>query len=149
MSLTQLIYTSRCVAAMTSQMSYDVSCKSVYICEKLGLTGRVFANNRQALAMTEGPTEIVKEYFKAVKADSLVESILIHVDRKIPVREFKTYSVWLNLPGAFEFGDKVRELTPESVLTAMPVKQSAKLRIMAEAYLNADLIEKIRVEHVA
>ena len=139
MSLSQLIYTSRCVAAMTSQMSYDVSCKSVYICEKLGLTGRVFANNQQALAMTEGPTHIVKQYFEAVKSDGLVESILLHVDRVIPKREFMDYSVWLNLPGDFEFGDKVRELTPESVLTAMPIKQSVKLRIMAEAYLNADL----------
>jgi len=143
MSLSQLIYTSRCIAAMTSQMSYDVSCKSVAICEQLGLTGRVFANNQQALAMTEGPTEIVKQYFEAVKSDGLVESILLHVDRIIPEREFADYSVWLNLPEAFEFGDKVRKLTPESVLTAMPIKQSVKLKIMAEAYLNAELINNI------
>ena len=140
MSLSQLIYTSRCVAAMTSQMSYDVSCKSVAICEQLGLTGRVFANTQQALAITEGPSELVKMYFHAVKGDSLVETILLHVDRKIETREFSDYSVWLNLPDTFEFGDKVRKLTPESVTSAMPVKQSAKLRIMAEAYLNNDIM---------
>lgn len=128
---------------MTPQMSYEAACKSVYIGEKLSLTGRVFANTIQALAITEGPTNIVREYFKAVKADSLVESILLHVDREIPAREFTDYSVWLNLPESFQLCDKVRKLTPQSVLTAMPIKPSAKLRIMAEAYLNADLVEKI------
>lgn len=140
MGLLQLIYTSSCVDAMTSRLSYDVSCKSVYICESLDITGRVFANTKQALAFTEGPEEIVREYFEAVKADSLVETILLHVDRKIAAREFNDYSVWLNLPETFQFGEKVKKLTPQSVASALPVRQSAKLRIMAEAYLNAEML---------
>ncbi|CAM3633882.1 BLUF domain-containing protein [Litorimonas haliclonae] len=140
MELSQLIYTSTCTDAMTPRMAYQVSAQSVAVCEQLGLTGRVFANNRQALAMTEGPTEIVRQYFQAVSADILVEATLLHYDRVIEAREFSDYSVWLNLGEEFAFCDKVRRLTEQSVQDALPAYPSAKLRIMATAYLYGDML---------
>ncbi len=140
MGLSQLIYTSTCTDVMTSKMAYQVSCQSVSVCEQLGLTGRVFANNWQALAMTEGPTEIVRQYFEAVSADVLVETTLLHYDRPIETREFSDYSVWLNLGEGFEFGEKVRRLTEQSVKEALPAYPSAKLKIMATAYLQGDML---------
>ena len=125
---------------MTSKMAYQISSQSVSVCEQLGLTGRVFANNQQALAMTEGPTEIVRQYFEAVSADILVETTLLHYDRPIKTREFTDYSVWLNLDEEFHFCDKVRRLTAQSVKDALPAYPSAKLKIMATAYLHGDML---------
>ncbi len=140
MSLSQLIYTSTCTASMTPKMAYLTSSKSVDICKSLGLTGRVFANNKQALAMTEGPTEIVRRYYHAVASDSLVENIILHTDREIKAREFANYSVWLNLETPIEFTDTVRHLTPETLSRAMPDNISLRLRMMVEAYLKPDLL---------
>lgn len=140
MGLSQLIYTSTCTDAMTSKMAYQVSSQSVSVCEQLGLTGRVFANSWQALAMTEGPTELVHQYFQAVSADKLVETTLLHYDRLIETREFLDYSVWLNLEQEFEFSNKVRRLTEQSVKEALPAYPSIKLKIMATAYLQGDML---------
>ena len=140
MGLAQLNYTSTCTDAMTPTMAYQVSSQSVSVCEGLGLTGRVFANNQQALAITEGPTDLVRQYFEAVSADVLVESTLLHYDRPIETREFSDYSVWLNLGQEFSFSDKVCRLTEQSVAEALPAYPSAKLRIMAIAYLHGDML---------
>lgn len=140
MGISQFIYTSTCTDAMTSKMAYQVSSQSVHVCEQLGLTGRVFANNKQALAMTEGPTEIVRQYFEAVSADILVETTLLHYDRLVETREFADYSVWLNLSETFSFNDKVRRLTVQSVKEALPAYPSAKLKIMATAYLHGEML---------
>ena len=140
MGLAQLIYTSTCTNAMTPQMAYQVSSQSVSVCEGLGLTGRVFANNQQALAITEGPIDLVRQYYKAVSADVLVEATLLHYDRVVETREFTDYSVWLNLGEEFTFCDKVRRLTEQSVQDALPAYPSAKLRIMATAYLYGDML---------
>lgn len=136
MGLSQLIYTSTCTDAMTPKKAYDMSCLSISVCDQLGLTGRVFANNQEALAMTEGPTELVKMYFAAVRSDPLVETILLHVDRPIERREFDDYSVWLNLSEPFSECEKVFMLTPDSMKLALPKTPSSRLRIMAEAYLS-------------
>lgn len=136
MELSQYIYTSNCTSAMTPEMAYDMSCKSVSICEQLGITGRVFANRQDAFAMTEGPTEIVDRYFQAVKSDSFVETIVLHVSRKIETREFTDYSVWLNVGVPFNFEGKVRRLTPGTARIALPPNPSPRLRVMVEAYMN-------------
>lgn len=125
---------------MTPKMAYDMSCMSVSICEKIGITGRVFANRQQALAMIEGPREVVQQYYKAVNNDALVETVFLHVDRVISVPEFEDYSAWLNLGTDFEFGDKVRRLTHETASIALPNNPSPRLRIMAEAYLDDDML---------
>jgi len=125
---------------MTPNMAYQVSSQSVAVCEQLGITGRVFANRQQALAITEGPTDIVYKYFQAVKSDPLVQTILLHVNRPIEACEFEDYSVWLNLGVGFEFGEKVRKLTPGTARLALPDNPSPRLRIMAEAYLDDDML---------
>lgn len=141
MALSQLIYTSTCTDAMTPRMAYLVSEKSVAVCRQLGLTGRVFANNKQALAMTEGPTEIVRKYYQAVATDSLVENILLHTDRNIAAREFSNYSVWLNIDTPIDFTDTVCRLSEDSLSRAMPANISVRLRMMIDAYLKPDLLQ--------
>lgn len=140
MAVTQYIYTSMLVTKLTAQNAFDTSSLSVKICQQLDISGRVFANRQQALAITEGPEEIVSRYFQAVKQDPLGGRILMHVKRSIPAREFANYSVWLNLGQAFQFNEHVRELTPESLKTAWPDNLSAKVRIMADAYLDGDML---------
>ena len=141
MALSQLIYTSTCTDAMTPEMAYLVSAKSVDICKSLGLTGRVFANNKQALAMTEGPTDVVRRYYQAVASDSLVENILLHTDRVITAREFAKYSVWLNIETPINFTDTVRCLSEQTLPQAMPANASIRVRMMVEAYLKPDLLQ--------
>lgn len=134
MSLSQLIYTSTCTAEMTPRMSHLMALQSVNLCRQYGLTGRAFANDISALAMMEGPTEVVKRYYQSVEADRLVETILLHVDRPIKEREFSDFSVWLNSKATFDFGPFVGVLTPQSFQEAMPDNPSPRLRIMIEAF---------------
>ena len=68
-------------------MAYQVACQSVTVFEQLGLTGRVFANNKRALAVVEGPTAIVEQYFHALSSDILLETIFLHSSRNIDQRE--------------------------------------------------------------
>jgi len=140
MGLSQYIFTPTCTDAMTSKMAYQVSCQTVPIFEQLNMTGRVFANNKKALAIVEGPSETVERYFQALSSDVLLETILLHSSRKIQVREFSDFSVWINLTEEFGFTDKVRRLTAHSVKEALPASPSAKLKIMATAYLYGELL---------
>lgn len=134
MPLSQLIYTSTCTAELTPKISHEASYKSVQICDQLGLTGRVFANDITAFAMTEGPTEIVKRYYHAVSVDPLVETILLHVDRPIKKREFDDYYILLNSKERYDYGPTIGILTPETLERALPPHPSARLRIMIEAF---------------
>lgn len=140
MSLVQYIYTSVLVTELTAQNAYDTSALSVKICQQYGITGRVFANRQQALAITEGPEEIITRYFHSVKQDPMASKILLHVQRPIQKTEFQDYSVWLNLGRNFQFSKYVRELTAESLPLAWPENLSARVRIMADAYLDADML---------
>ena len=140
MNLVQYIYTSILVTELSSQNAFDTSSMSTRVCQQIGITGRVFANRQKALAITEGPEEIVQRYFQSVTQDPLAETVLLHVKRPIPAREFQDYSVWLNLGQAFEFTRYVRKLTPESLGQAWPDNLSAKVRIMADAYLDPDML---------
>jgi len=134
MSLSQIIYTSTCTAELTPLLSHETSFKSVQICQQLGLTGRVFANDVTAFAMTEGPTEIVKRYYKAVESDPLVETIIVHVDRPILKREFSDFFILLNSRESYDFGPNIGVLTPETLHKALPANPSARLRIMVEVF---------------
>lgn len=134
MQLSQLIYTSTCTAELTPKISHQASYKSVQICEQLGLTGRVFANDITAFAMTEGPTELVRKYYHAVSVDPMVETILLHVDRPIKKREFDNYYVLLNSKEHYDFGPSIGVLTPETLEEALPSHPSIRLRIMVEAF---------------
>lgn len=134
MSLSQLIFTSTCAAEMTPRMSHLMALQSVNICQQYGLTGRAFANDISAFAITEGPTDVAKKYFHAIQADPLVDTLLLHVERPIEQREFQDFSVWLNSRANFDFGPFVGVLTPESFRAAMPENPSPRLRIMIEAF---------------
>lgn len=134
MSLSQLIYTSTCTAELTPRLSHEASYKSIQICKQLGLTGRVFANDISAFAMTEGPTELVKRYFQTVESDPLVETIILHVDRPIKKREFNDYYVLLNSRERYDFGPSIGILTPQTLKAALPAHPSIRLRIMVEAF---------------
>ncbi len=125
---------------LSARNAFDTSAMSTKICEQFGITGRVFANRQKALAITEGPEEIVTKYFQSVQQDPLAQSVLLLVNRPIPVREFTDYSVWLNLGQDFEFSKSVRKLTAASLRTAWPSNLSAKVRIMADAYLDPEML---------
>lgn len=140
MMISQLIYTSTMTDAVTPKMAYNMSAHSVSMCQQLGLTGRVFADNQQALVMMEGPTDIVQRYYRTVSEDARVETIMLHTDRKIKAREFRDYSVWLNLKTPIEFSDTVCHLSRESLNYAMPKIVSARLRIMIEAYITPTML---------
>lgn len=140
MGLVQYIYTSVLVTELTPQNAFDTSVLSVKVCRQFGITGRVFANRQQALAITEGPEDIVTRYFESVKQDPLAGNNLLHVQRPIQFREFQDFSVWLNLGQDFPFDLNVRELTKESLKEAWPENLSAKVRIMADAYLTGDML---------
>jgi len=73
MALVQYIYTSVLITELTPQNAYDTSALSVKVCRQFGITGRVFANRQQALAITEGPEDIVSRYFESVKQDPLAK----------------------------------------------------------------------------
>lgn len=140
MALVQYIYTSILMTELSAQNAFDTSTMSTKICEQFGITGRVFANRQKALAITEGPEEIIAKYFQSVNRDPLAQKILLHVQRPIQTREFNDYSVWLNLGQAFKFTRSVRELTAASLEMAWPDNLSAKVRIMADAYLDPEML---------
>jgi hypothetical protein len=140
MSLCQAIYTTTCTDAMTSEKAVLISEKSVEVCRELGLTGRVFANDSSALAITEGPCEVVHGYCDAVEADELVQTFLLQTEREIGVREFDDYSVWLNIDAAFRQTDYVKALRPDTLKSALPAQASARLRFVTKAYLDRDMI---------
>lgn len=140
MGLSQYIFTATCTDEVTSKIAYQMSCQSVTIFEQLGLTGRIFANNKQGLAIVEGPGELVEQYFHALSVDILLETILLHSSHTISTREFSDFSVWINLRQEFGFTDKVRRLNAQSVKDALPACPSAKLKIMTTAYLFGDML---------
>jgi len=140
MALVQYIYTSILVTELTAQNAFDTSAMSSRVCQQFGITGRAFANRQKALAITEGEEEVVKRYFESVANDPMAGKILLHVKRPIPIREFSDFSVWLNLEQAFPVSRFVRKLSPQSLPNAWPEHLSAKVRIMADAYLDPEML---------
>lgn len=140
MALVQYIYTSVLITELTVQNAYETSAMSAKVCQQFGITGRAFANRQKALAFTEGEEDVVKQYFQAVANDPMAGKLLLHVKRPIPVREFADFSVWLNLGQKFQTNRFVRELTPQSLPHAWPANLSAKVRIMADAYLDPEML---------
>ena len=134
MSLSQLIFTSTCSAEMTPRMSHLMALQSVNLCRKFGLTGRAFANDRVAFAITEGPTEVARKYFTSVETDPLVETVSLHVDRLIEDREFSDFSVWLKSKASFNFGPNIGVLTPQSFQECMPINPSPRLRVVIDVF---------------
>ena len=138
--LIQYIYTSVLGVQITPQQAYDASMLSAGLCQKFGITGRVFANAQQALAITEGPEEVTSRYFESVSRDSMAATVVLHVKREILAREFLDFSILLNVNCPFAASGSVRPLTPESLQSAWPENLSAKVRILADAYMDPDML---------
>ena len=140
MALIQYIYTSVLITELTAKNAIDTSEMSARVCQQYGITGRAFANRQKAWAITEGEEDTVKRYFQAVANDPMAGKILLHVKRSIPIREFTDFSVYLNLGEPFQTSKSVRELTSKSLQNAWPSNLSAKVRILADAYLDPEML---------
>jgi len=136
MSLVQYIYNTRNRADLTPEKGVLVSMKSVEICDRLGMTGRVFSTRSHALSIIEGPTDVMAQYFQAVETQPHIINVLLQGVRDIDTREFGDYSVWLDIDHPFDSHPKVHAMGPGSLETAMPDKPSARLRIMTDAYFK-------------
>ncbi len=140
MTIVQYIYTSILGVEMTPRRAYEAAKLSAGLCQKFGITGRVFANSQQALAITEGPEDIVTRYYESVSKDEMAATVLLHSRRIIPVKEFADFTILLNVDHAFDPDTSVRPLTHQSFETAWPANLSAKVRILADAYMDPDML---------
>jgi len=141
MGLIQYIYTSVLGVQIAPKQAQTASLLSAALCRKFGITGRVFANCQQALAITEGPEQVAARYFEAVSNDPMSASVLLHVKREIPAREFSEFKILLNAGEAFKGDNFVQPLTPESLQNVWPANLSTKVRILADAYLDPDMLK--------
>ena len=136
MDLAQYIYTTTCTDRMTIEKAVLISEKSVEVCNRLGLTGRVFSTASSTLAITEGPATLVGRYVGAVHDDYLLETLIVHARRPIEAREFSDYSVWLDMNVPATSAPHVHIMTPGSLQQALPANPSAKLRVMADVFFD-------------
>ena len=102
MGLVQYMFTSVLVTDASAQAAIDTASMALRLGQQFGVTGRVFANIRQAFVIMEGPEEIVDRYFQSVKRDPMAGTQILHVQRPIKAREFHDYSVWLNVGQRFQ-----------------------------------------------
>lgn len=136
MSLVQYIYNTINIDNLDPEKGVLISVKSVEICDRLGMTGRVFSNRKQALSITEGPAEVMRQYFEAVEVQPHVDTVLLQGIREIETREFDDYSVWLDIDHDFEPHPKVHPMTAGSLAVAMPENPSVRLRVMIDAFFD-------------
>jgi hypothetical protein len=136
MALVQYIYNTTNIPNMAPDKGVLVSVKSVEICDRLGMTGRVFSSRKQALSITEGPTDVMRQYFEALETQPHIETVLLQSVRDIETREFDDYSVWLDIDYPFEPHPKVHPMTSGSLAVAMPKSPSVRLRVMIDAFFD-------------
>lgn len=132
----QFVYSSTSIDSMSAAKAFDYARKNLGICKSLGLTGRVFADGKDALVIIEGEEDIMREYYAMVEADKYVLSFILHVERKIEEREFSDYQVVLGLPLDHEFCEEIRPLTSEEIDLHITPKLSSKLRLVASSILG-------------
>jgi len=127
----QRVFTVATYKRFSPSQSMGFSKLSVSICQQLGIHGRAFSNDIEALFVTEGPEELVKSYYNAVVKDPHTDFAVIHSDEEIQKCEFKDYSVWLSSydPGKLDYGPSVHLLTSETIKAATPCNLSSKLKI--------------------
>lgn len=82
----------------------------------------------------------MRDFFQAVIDDPDTQKVILHVERSIVAREFQDFSIWLNQTAEFQGGPFVRKLTPETLNEAWPPNLSLKVRIMADAYLDPEML---------
>lgn len=137
MTYLQRIFTVATYRKFSPSQSKDFSKLSVSVCQQLGIRGRAFSNDTEAMFITEGPEELIKKYYDAVAKDPHTDFAVIYSDTKIEVCEFKDYSVWLSSydPRRFDYGPSVHLLTTETIETAIPSHLSTKLKIRIKVLL--------------
>ena len=140
MVLVQNIYTFTGNLVINPDLAHKSATLSVSVCRTHDVTGRVFVNLRQGLAILEGQQDRVERYCNAVALDPLIDTMLLQSSVEIATPEFSEYSIWLNLPGYPIQGEGLQRLTPGTARYALPDRPSARLRIMAEAYLTEELL---------
>lgn len=140
MAIYRYIYFSKCTPRLTPDKSLKLSELSVPICQELGLTGRVFANKTQALAIMEGPQEILDGYYNAVASDPFVAAIILHDQQAIEQRVFHDYSVWLDLGFQINNHHGVHPLSFENADGAIPKTASPMLRLFFEAHVKKGIL---------
>ena len=137
MSLVQYVYSTTNKRWMTPEKGVRLSIRSVDICDRLGITGRVFSTQFHALSMMEGPAEVMRQYFDAVgNKTPHIDTIVLQSVRDIEAREFDNYSVWLDLDYDFAPHPRVHPMTLSSLSQAMPPAPSIRLQIMLEAFFE-------------
>lgn len=134
MSLVQYIYNTTNVDGLTPDRGVLISVKSVEICDRLAMTGRVFSNRKHALSITEGPAEVMRQYLLAVQNQPHVQAVCLQGIREIETREFEDYSVWLDIDHDFDPHPNVHPMTANSLALAMPNAPSVRLRVMTDAF---------------
>ena len=135
-ALKQYIFTLIMHYQADPDYAYNLCRMSVGICNDLGITGRVFANDIEALAILEGPVLVIDKYVQSINADPLVNSLLIHSEKEVADREFSDYSIWLKSEGIKEHNPQIHALTNRTLSQAFPETMSTKVRILATAFLG-------------
>jgi len=135
--LHQVIFTSTSALGVSLKDKVNVASYSVRSCKTLGLTGRVLVVPDMALNILEGPEAIVTAYVEAIRADSLIELLVIHHSQPIEAREFENYSVWMTYKPDAPIED-VHHLSTDNLETALPKTLSHKTRLFIKANFTLD-----------
>jgi len=137
MAYLQRIFTVATHEKFTPSQSMGFAKLSVSICQQLGIHGRAFSNDIEAMFITEGPEELIKKYYDAVVKDPHTDFAVIHSDEYLQACEFKDYSVWLSSynPKILDYGHSVHLLTSETLKDAILCGLSSKLKIRIKVLL--------------
>ena len=135
MAVLQIIFTLSAEKPHTFEECVEFSNLSVDVCTALSITGRVFANEIEALFITEGEPELVKKYYSAVIKDPKTHVDIMHSEETLNVREFFDFSVWHSLHSKGKFGPNVHDLNTDAVGNAISDNVSAKSRFLIKGLL--------------
>lgn len=130
--LSQMIFTSTAKAHVTLADKIKVAAYSVATSKEMGLTGRVLVVPDMAINVIEGPEDILTAYVEAVRADSMIDLVIVHNTQSIEAHEFDDYSVWMTYMSDDPV-DGVYRLTAENFEQALPKNLPFKTRLFIEA----------------
>lgn len=136
MPLVQYVYSTTNTGRVPTDKGVLAAARNIEICDRLAMTGRVFATHHHALSILEGPTEVMREYFKAVENQRHIETIFLQGVREIKTREFEDYSVWLDVECPFAAQPNIHPMTEGALARAMPKAPSVRLRVMIDAFFE-------------
>jgi len=136
----QIVFLVQSQGELSQEDKLRLASHSVEITQSLGLMGRVFVSGAECLVITEGPEEMVDQYFDAVMVDDRVGSCVLHDDRYISAPEFLDYSVWLDFGALIGLPDGVHRLTTRKMAVALPPEASGATRVLFSALVTPTII---------